>query len=168
MIISGATIAHKVIADNVEISDNAACQLPSIDVQTSEVKGAGILGSIDMPVTGQIGGLTLGIDFRSANKNIAGLAKPGHQNIELRLVKDIVTSTGSVVPEGTKIFATGVVKKLDLGKVENNTTADGSVEFELLRYRQVINGQEVLLIDKQNYIYKVNGVDYMQKVRSLL
>jgi phage tail tube protein FII len=45
---------------------------------------------------------------------------------------------------------------------------EGSIEFEVLRYRQVISGVETLLIDKQNYIYKINGTDYMQVIRAAL
>lgn len=168
MIISGNVIAHKLLADGVEIDDNVSCQLPSIEVQTGEVKGAGILGSIDMPVTGQIGSMTFTINMRSINKNAANLAKPGIQNIELRFARDVVTPDGQVIPEGTKIFITGINKKYDPGKVEPPTTMDGSIDFEVIRYRQVINGVETLLIDKRNYIYKINGVDYMQKVRQAL
>lgn len=168
MIISGNVIAHKLLADGVEIDDNVSCQLPSIEVQTGEVKGAGILGSIDMPVTGQIGSMTFTINMRSINKNAANLAKPGIQNIELRFVRDVVNANGQVIPEGTKIFITGLNKKYDPGKVEPPTTMDGSIDFEVIRYRQVINGEETLLIDKRNYIYKINGVDYMQKVRQAL
>ncbi|MFO7153939.1 MAG: phage major tail tube protein [Caldicoprobacter oshimai] len=168
MIISGNVIAHKLLVDGVEIDDNVSCQLPSIEVQTGEVKGAGILGSIDMPVTGQIGSMTFTINMRSINKNAANLAKPGIQNIELRFARDVVTSDGQVIPEGTKIFITGINKKYDPGKVEPPTTMDGSIDFEVIRYRQVINGVETLLIDKRNYIYKINGVDYMQKVRQAL
>jgi len=168
VIISGAVIAHKLLVDNQEISDNVACQLPKIEIDTAEVKGAGILGTIEMPATGQLGSMVIKMDFRATNKNIAGLAKNGKQNLELRFVKDTVTATGSVAPEGSKIFATGIVKNYDLGKVEDNSTQECSFEFEILRYRQVTAGKEVLLIDKQNYIYKINGVDYMQQIRSLL
>lgn len=168
MIISGSVIAHKLLADGVEIDDNVSCQLPSIEVQTGEIKGAGILGTIDMPVTGQIGSMTFTINMRSVNKNAANLAKPGIQNIELRFVRDVVNASGQVIPEGTKIFITGINKKYDPGKVESPSTMDGSIDFEVIRYRQIINGVETLLIDKRNYIYKINGVDYMQQIRRIL
>lgn len=168
MIISGNVIAHKLLADGVEIDDNVSCQLPSIEVQTGEIKGAGILGTIDMPVTGQVGSMTFTINMRSINKNAANLAKPGTQNIELRFARDVVNANGQVIPEGTKIFISGFNKKYDPGKVESPTTMDGSIDFEVVRYRQVINGVETLLIDKRNYIYKINGVDYMQKIRAAL
>jgi phage tail tube protein FII len=73
-----------------------------------------------------------------------------------------------MVPEGTKVFISGINKKYDPGKIETPATMDGSADFEVLRYRQVINGVETLLIDKRNYSYKINGVDYMQKIRSTL
>lgn len=168
MTILGNVIAHKLLSDSVEIDDNVSCQLPSIEVQTGEIKGAGILGTIDMPVTGQVGSMTFTINMRSVNKNAANLAKPGIQNIELRFARDVVSANGQIIPEGTKIFITGVLKKYDPGKVEPPTTMDGSIDFEVIRYRQVINGVETLLIDKRNYIYKINGVDYMQQIRRIL
>lgn len=168
MIISGSVIAHKLLTDGVEVDDNVSCQLPSIEVQTGEVKGAGIMGSIDMPVTGQIGSMTFSISLRAINKKSVALVKPGVQNIELRFSKDVLNASGQKVPEGTKIFISGMNKKYDPGKVETPTNMDGSIDFEVIRYRQVIDGVETLLIDKRNYVYKVNGVDYMQQIRSIL
>ena len=168
MIIAGNVIAHKVLVDGVEQDDNVSCQLPSLENQTSELKGAGIMGSIDLPSTGQIGPMSFAMSSRSINKKSAELAKPGVQNIELRFVKDTLNADGQKVPEGTKVYIAGVLKKMDPGKVESSATNDSSLEFEVLRYRQVIEGVEVLLIDKRSYIYKVNGVDYMEKIRQTL
>jgi len=168
MIISGSVIAHKLFDDGVEVDDNVSVQLPSIEVQTGEIKGAGILGTIDMPVTGQIGSMTLTINMRSVNKNSSRLARPGIHNLELRFARDVNTADGQIIPAGTKIFISGLNKKFDPGKVEPPTTMDGSADFEVIRYRQVIEGVETLLIDKRNYIYKIDGVDYMQQVRQTL
>lgn len=166
--ISGGVIAHKLLVDGIEIDDNVSCQLPSIEKQTIELKGAGILGSIEMPSSAQIGSMVFSMSMRSINKNASILVKPGTQNIELRFVQDTITSTGETVPAGTKIFITGINKKYDPGKVEGNSSMDGSIEFEVLRYRQIIEGEETLLIDKKNYIFKINGVDYMQSIRAAL
>jgi hypothetical protein len=168
MIISGATIAHKLLSDGKEIDDNVSCQLPSIEMQTNEIKGAGILGAIDMPMTGQLNSMTFSISARSVSKNNSNLAKPGMQSLELRYVKDVVTAKGTKIPEGTKIYISGINKRFDPGKVEIGAGMDGSIDFEVIRYRQVIDGVEVLLIDKRNFIFKVNGVDYMKKVRTAL
>jgi P2 family phage contractile tail tube protein len=163
MIISGNVIAQKVLSDGIEIDDNVSVQLPSIEQQTSDIKGAGIMGTISMPTLGQFNSMTVSLNQRSINKNASNLAKPGTQNLEIRLAKDV-----NGEPQSVKIFVTGVNKKYDPGKVENMSTMDGSIDFEALRYRQIINGEETLLIDKQNYIFKVNGVDYMEQVRAAL
>lgn len=168
MIISGSVIAHKLLAGGQEVFDQVSCQLPSIEKPTGEIKGAGILGVIDMPLTGQVNSMTFTINSRSINKEAANLAKPGIQNLELRFIRDVMKSDGTMVPEGSKIFITGVNKKYDPGKVEQSSTMDGSIEFEVLRYRQVINGEETLLIDKLNNVYKINGIDYMEKIRAAL
>lgn len=165
---SGTVIASKLLVDGKDIDDNVSCQLPSLETQTTELKGAGIMGSIDMPSTGQFSGLTFTVNLRSINKNSGELLKPGIRNIELRFARDVITSEGTAIKEGTKIFITGINKKFDPGKVEEPTTMDGSAEFEVIRYRIVVDGYETLLIDKLNYIYKVNGVDYMESVRAAL
>lgn len=168
MIVSGSVIAHKLLVDNEIIDDNVSCELPSIEFGTSEVKGAGILGTVDMPSPTQINAMSFTINSRSVNKKTAALAKTGKQNLELRFARDVTQSNGTVIPASTKIFITGVIKKYEPGKVEQGATMDGSLEFEVLRYRQVIDGEEVLLIDKFNYQYVVNGVDYMRAIRAIL
>lgn len=168
MILSGSIIAHRFFDDDKEVGDNVSCQLPSVEHGTTAVKGAGVLGTFDMPSTGQLNAMVFSASQRSINKGAINLSRPGIHKIELRFVKDAMTGDGQEVPEGTKIFVTGIFKKFDPGKVEEASTMDGSIDFEVLRYRIVINGEEVLLIDKINYIYKVNGVDYMDKVKAAL
>jgi len=168
MIISGSVIAQKLIADGVEIGDNVSCQCPSIEKATTEMKGAGIMGTIDMPMTGQFNSMVFSISTRSINKNSTELIKPGPQRLEVRFLRDVMLPDGSMIPQGTKIFITGINKKYDPGKVENSATMDGSIEYEVLRYRQVIDGRETLLIDKLANVFKVNGKDYMSEIRAAL
>ncbi|EGW39162.1 phage major tail tube protein [Desulfosporosinus sp. OT] len=168
MIVSGNVIAQKLLDDGVEVDDNVSCTLPSIEHEAADMKGAGILGTINMPSTGQINSMVFSISLKSINKNASSLARPGTHNLELRFAKDFTSSNGQMIPQGSKIFITGIQKKFDPGKVEISATMDGSADFEVIRYRQVIDGAETILIDKKNYIYKVNGVDYMAAVKAIL
>ncbi len=168
MIMSGTVIAHKFFDNDEEVADNVSCQLPSLEFASSEVKGAGILGAMDMPSSGQLNSLTFSATMRSINKSSLSVSSPGVHNIELRFAKDQFTGDGQSVPIGTKIFVKGVFKKNDPGKVEDGATMDGTIEYEVLRYRIVIDGEEILLIDKVNYIYSVNGTDYMERVKAAL
>lgn len=166
--ISGSVVAHRFFDNNTEVEDNVSCQLPSIENGTTAVKGAGILGALEMPSSAQLNAMVFSASMRSINKTNISCAAPGVHNIEVRFVKDVKTDNGTMIPQGTKIFITGIFKKYDPGKVEENGTMDGSIEYEVLRYRIVINGEEVLLIDKVNFIYIVNGVDYMKDIRAAL
>lgn len=166
--ISGSIVAHRFFDNEIEIEDNVSCQLPSIENGTTEVKGAGILGALDMPSSAQLNAMVFTASMRSINTSSINVIKPGVHNIELRFVKDVKTDAGEMIPQGTKIFVTGVFKKYDPGKVEVNGTMDGSVEYEVLRYRIVIDGVEEVLIDKVNFIYKIKGIDYMEKIRATL
>lgn len=168
MIMSGTVLAHRFFDNDEEVADNVSCQLPSLEFATGEVKGAGVLGTLDMPSSGQLNAMTFSASMRSINKSAINVSSPGVHNIELRFSKDQFTGDGQSVPIGTKIFVKGVFKKFDPGKVEDGATMDGTIEYEVLRYRIVIDGDEVLLIDKINYIYKVNGIDYMEKIKAAL
>lgn len=163
-----AVTAHKVLVDNTEIGDNVSCTLPDIEHSTAELKGAGISGTIDVPLFGLFSGMTFTMDLRSLNANTARMLKPGVTTIELRFLQSVIATNGDFIEEGTKIFVTGYNKKFAPGKVETSTTMDASAEFEVTRYRIVCDGVEVLLIDKLANQYKVNGVDYKQKAREVL
>ena len=166
--ISGSIVAHRFFDNQVEIEDNVSCQLPAIENGTTEAKGAGILGTLDMPSSAQLNAMVFTASMRSINSSSMEIIRPGVHDIELRFVKDVKTDEGKMIPQGTKVFIKGIFKKFDPGKVEENGTMDGSVEYEVLRYEIVINGEKELLIDKVNFIYKVKGVDYMQEVRTAL
>lgn len=151
------------------IDDSADISLPSIEKLTDTIKGAGIMGEIDMPTHGQIGALSLSVNFRADNPKYAELSRPGEIKLEVVWVVDIFDSAQVKVGiQQHKAFITGINKVYNPGTVDVNASADGSVEFEVLQYRKVVDGREVLNIDKLNSKYVVNGVDYMAQLRSAL
>lgn len=168
MMRSGNVINHKVLIGNIEVDDVVNITLPNIEQQTVELNGAGIMGTISMPTTSQIGSMELSIAYRSVSKSVLRLHKPGNQNIEIRFVKDYMDRNGQMLPQGSKVFATGVYKTSEGGTIENNGAIEGSVTYELLRYRVIVDGVEVILIDKLANIYRVDGVDYMKAINAAL
>lgn len=151
------------------IPDITDVQLPSIETASDAIKGAGILGEIDWPSFGQIGSMTLGINFRVASPDIVAISTPQLQEIEVRWVMDkFDTNNIKIGVEAHKVFVKGMPKKHDQGKIENAAAMDGSNEFEVVYYRHIIDGVETLLIDKFNYVYKINGVDYTSEIKAAL
>lgn len=147
----------------VKVGDTTEITLPEIEELTDTIKGAGILGEIDLPTLGQIGSLSLEITFRSTNKETMALATSNQ--IEIRWVNDLIdTSNGKVRTIANKAFFTVRRKKFAEGKLETGASQDGSMEFEVLAYRRIMDGREVLNIDKLNNVYKINGIDQLTDI----
>lgn len=151
------------------IDDSSDLQLPSLEKLTDTIKGAGIMGEIDFPSFGQLGSMTLAVNNRADNAQYAMLSRPGEIKFEIVWVVDLFdTNNVKIGLQTNKVFITCVSKKYDPGKIDVNAGADGSSEFEVYYYRKIIDGKEVLLIDKFNYKYVVNGVDYASELRAAL
>ena len=57
-------------------------------------------------------------------------------------------------------------KTYETGKFEVGSTTDTSIESEVTYMRMWIDNQEIVEIDKFNYICRINGKDYLEEVRS--
>ncbi|WP_438449444.1 phage major tail tube protein [Gorillibacterium sp. sgz5001074] len=174
MKITNKTIQYKLKATDLNgilqiVDDVTDLQLPSIEKLTDTTKGAGIMGEVDMPSYGQIGSMTFTVNHRADNPVYAVLSRPGEIRFEVIWVTDIFDTSGNRISvQQNKVFMTGFNKKYDPGKLEVNGSADGSSEYEIVNYRKVVDGVEVLLIDKFNYRYVVNGVDLYEQLRTAL
>lgn len=151
------------------VEDTTSLQLPSMENLTDSIKGAGIMGEIDWPTLAQVGALTFAASFRNSNKKAALLYAPMLQEIEVRWVVDKYDSSNNKIGlTAHKAFLKGMPKKLDSGKIETNVAQEGSFEMEVVYYNHMIDGVSILEIDKFNYVFKVNGVDYAKSIRDAL
>jgi P2 family phage contractile tail tube protein len=172
--ITNKTIQYRLRATDqnnqlVLIDDSSDLQLPSIEKLTDTIKGSGIMGEIDLPTFGQLGSMTFAVNNRADNAQYAMLSRPGEIKFEVVWVVDLFDSNATKIGlQQHKVFMTGVSKKYDMGKIDVNSGAEGSSEFEIYYLRKIIDGKEVLLIDKFNYKYAVNGVDYTSELRTAL
>lgn len=140
----------------VKIGDTTSVQLPSIEYLTDSIKGAGILGEVDWPTLGQVGSMSLSISIRVTNEDFGALAKA--KNLEIRWITDAFDTTE--VKTGVnlnKAFISCIPKKIDEGKIEPGSAMDGSFEYEVYAYKRILNGKEILNIDKFNGIFTING-----------
>lgn len=151
------------------INDTTNCQLPSIEMQTDSIKGAGILGEIDMPTYGQIGSMTFSPGFRVDGEDAVALSAPIIQEFEVRWVTDKLDSSNIKIGiDAHKAIIKAIPKKYDPGKVENGSAMDGSNEYEVIYYKKILNGKTILEIDKLNNVLNINGIDYAKQIRAAL
>lgn len=161
-------IAQKCIDDNIEIRGYISADLPEFANATTEVRGAGVMGTLDVPSTAQIESTEMTLNYQGIGSGRAQLMRPGKHNIELRGVQDVFDGAGGVTPQGVKIFITGTLKSTSGGSMENASSVEGSATYEVTRYEEYVDGVETVLIDKISFIYRINGVDYAKAIRGFL
>ncbi|WP_160688321.1 phage major tail tube protein [Clostridium sp. C2-6-12] len=150
-----------------KIPDTTTVTLPSIEKLTDKIKGSGIIGEIDVPTYGQIGSMETEIETRTANEKMGLLLTASE--IEYRWVTDSLDpSTGRISPIAHKAFLKVINKKGEEGKLEPGAAQDGKYSYEVLAYRRIINGKEILNIDKLNGVYIVNGKDMFSDINQYL
>lgn len=151
------------------VNDTTSVQLPSIENLTDTLKGAGILGEVDMPTPTQIASMVFAMNIRASNEDMPYLMRPGVIDLELRWVADRFDPTqGTNEQVANKAFLKLLIKKADEGKVEANASADGSFEYEVIAYQRIMNGKEILHINKFTGDYIVNGVNYGKSIQAAL
>lgn len=144
-------------------------ELPELSMKTVDISGAGILGEYSAPVPGhfesfevklkwRVLNTTQGETFRHIQHQISCYGNQEFQN----------TGNGEFRQVPVRINISGVPKSYSLGKFEPSSTTDTEMTVEVNRLEIVVDGSQTVLIDKFNYIYKVNGVDEMQAIRKNL
>ena len=150
-----------------KIADTTSVTLPSIEKLTDTIKGSGIIGEIDLPTYGQIGSMETEVATRTTNDKWGTLITANE--IEYRWVTDVVDpSTGKVAVDSHKAFLKVINKKAEEGKLEPGSAQDGSTSFEVIAYKRIINGNEIINIDKLNGILAVNGVNMFDNISQYL
>lgn len=76
----------------------------------------------------------------------------------------ILRASGKSVPYHINMLARP--KTFSLGGLEQGKKHDNSEELEITRLEVLLDGEEKLLIDKLNFIHRVNGTDLLLAVRA--
>ncbi|MHB0998213.1 MAG: phage major tail tube protein [Armatimonadota bacterium] len=158
---------YAIYLGNSRLIGTGEVTLPALSAITSEVSGAGIGGTVEMPVLGKFESMTVGINFRTVETAAADLMKPIAQDLVIRASQQVYDGVGgSISTEGLVVYCKCINKNHELGSFNPGNPVDGSIEMEVLRIRIVKAGEELVEIDKLNGIYKVRGVDYSAGIRA--
>ena len=145
----------------------ANVDLPSMQSMTTSIKGSGISGEIDSVVPGHFQSMQAKIQFRTVTTDGIALLAPIAHEIDFRGSLDTYDSAeGKHVVTPLKVWIKGKPKTVPLGKLEPGATMDNDIELEVLALGVWINGNEVIYIDKLNYICRVEGTDYLADARA--
>ncbi len=164
-----AVIGFTVYEDSVERIGISEVTLPEISNIVQEIEGAGIGGKYEAVILGSFESMSLTLNFRTVTKNAVSLCEPRVHNIDLRATqqrRDTANNTVQLV--SLKHVLSVFPKKTSLGKVATASTSDASGEYSVSYFATYLEGKKVLEIDPLNYIFFVNGKDYLAEVRRAL
>lgn len=160
------TINYRVYDEDRALIGVATVDLPDIEAMTDTVSGAGIAGEVDSPTLGHFGSMTLTINWRTITGDAAKLNAQKVHALEMRASQQVNdAATGELKTQPVVIAARCMPKTLSLGSLEVSAGTDSSNEFEVSYLKISIDGREVIELDKYNFKYVANGVDYLQAVR---
>lgn len=162
-------IGFAVYEDATEYYGMSEVTLPEISNLTEEISGAGMGGKVEAVILGAIEAMTTTLNFRTVTKNAIKLHEPREHKIDLRVAQQNKNTTKGVTEVGrVKHLLTLTPKKLNPGKVATASAAEVSGEYATTYFATYINGKKMLEIDPLNYIYFVNGKDWLADVRKAL
>lgn len=162
-------INFRVYRDNDDLIGTADIQTPPLEVMSDTIKGAGILGEVNSPTLGHFGPMPVAINWRVVYPTQVELAKLAAHLLTARGAiqqYDAANGTYRVVP--VKVVMKAIPKKTDPGKMAVGEAMDSSWEGEAVYYKLLIDGKEVIELDKYNHIFKVNGEDQLAELRTAL
>ena len=168
-IIPEKSINFKVYLNGVDLLGVAEGTIPALEAMTSEVRGAGVAGVVESPVLGHFNSTNFSLTWRTPTNDFMKLFDHVTNDIELFSALqqyDAGLGVYKVVPLQVSIRA--ITKTSTPGNLTVGDNMDTQTEFEVVRMKIYLDGKERVVMDKYNYIYKVDGVDRLSEVRTAL
>ncbi len=163
-------IYGKVVGGTLEeLGDTTDLELPEIEYKTDTVKGAGIIGEIDWPSYLNISAMSFKAKLRTDNAACSKYFTPGRKWFEVRWITDVFeTPNANIGTASHKASMLCLPKKYSPGKIETGSSSDTELDYEVVYYKKEVDGEIVIEIDKLNYVYRINGIDYAESIRNSL
>ncbi len=146
----------------------ADIQLPELNQITEEIDGAGVAGKYTSVIIGHLEAMKMTLNMRNPTAIAYQLFTPEEHQLDLRANMQERDHVKGVHNVAVKHVIKARPLNLKPGKVGMYTTGDASVEYAVDYFATYIDGKEVLVADPFNYIYRVNGKDYLEDVRKNL
>ncbi len=141
--------------------------LAEIAHKVATIEGAGIPGSYEVPVVGNFDSIKQTIPFRMLDPGMVDFTNPMEvQDLTLRGSMQVTDkSTGVSDYTGCRVVLRGRAVSFNPGQLRQAQAMNASVTIECMYFLFEVNDQALFEIDKWNGVYKVNGVDLMEKAR---
>lgn len=159
-------IAYRAYKDGKDLLGIADVQLPDIESMVEAIKGAGIAGEIELPVLGHVAAMSMTVNWRTVTGDLIALSAPVAHALDFRGSQQAYDSAeGKLKTSSVKHVVRAIPKKVTPGKMETGTATESGNEFSVIYYKMTLDGKVAIEVDPFNYIYVIDGVDYLADVR---
>lgn len=167
--INPAVINYTMFENSTEYVGLAQVTLPSLQMITQNVKGAGLAGEIETVLIGQMKAMLVQIKLLTLTKQGIDLMEQRIHNWEFREAQQTVDGqTGMHGVEAVKHVMRTFPKQMDGGTLQPQGTTDPEVAAAVYYWAEYRDGKKVLELDPFNYICYINDHDYLAEVRKAL
>jgi Phage tail tube protein FII len=164
-----SVVNYKVYRDGLDFIGITQHDAPAISAVVEEMKGAGIGGSIEVPVKGVVQAMSMTLNFRDITPQTKMILTQEAHHLELwGAIQEADPKTGQLVVKQHKLIYRAIPKTNTVGKFVPGETQDRAIEFSVLYYREIYDGQDIIEIDPLNNVYRVAGKDANSDVRKAI
>ena len=163
--LKGPILADTVYVDGVLSAKDVTITLPAVTLVTADFKA---MGTYTAPLTGQIEAMEASITKIGVDYGLRNIVKLQSKTLEVRWAQDVKYADGSSKTEGCKAFLRSVPKLIPGLSVDPGNLSENEITLAVSRYQLFVAGNEFWLIDQLNTIMRVDGVDYVKDLRSVL
>jgi P2 family phage contractile tail tube protein len=141
-------------------------ELPSFEAMKETIQGAGIAGEYESPVLGHFGPQKVKLKWRTLTREALGLLAPVRQVFDVRgSIQLQDPMLGTLITQAIRVECTGQISMQNLGKLEPGKVMGVETDVEIAKIKISLDNVEIIELDKFNFIFRINGFDYLQKVR---
>lgn len=143
--------------------------LPTLEALTETISGAGILGEYDSVTPGHFGPTEIEIPYRLVGQQSLALAKNKVTTLIMRgAMQNTDISSSEIKQEQLKVMLKGTSKGITLGKAGIAKQMETTGKLEILYIKMEVAGFTILELDKQNFVFIVNGEDQLAEIKNMM
>lgn len=164
------TIAFRIYYGGTDLLGIATAEMPQIQYLTETISGSGVAGEYESPVIGMTQSMTAKLSWVSQTREFYKLFQTDEQALleMYASVQQVDEASGLRKAIPLKVTILGNTKSSPLGSLEQGKKHGNETEIEVMRLEVELDGAEMLLIDKINFMHRVRGTDSLATVRAHL
>ncbi|MBQ3405995.1 MAG: phage major tail tube protein [Lachnospiraceae bacterium] len=161
----GPVVADTVYCESELVAKDVTFTLPGLEFMTTDIQA---MGNMTVPLYGLLENMELTINKIGIDKGLGKMNALKPLNLEFRWVQDVVTSDGTVKPEGCKAFIKCIPTKTPETQIETGSATEAESTYTVTRQQIYVGGEEYMCVDRLSQILRINGIDYMEDITPLL